>query len=184
MKKYILSALIIAGAGFGLLSCNNGDYDADPNADYSNGINPLNPKGGINTNFDWTGSDPMSAEINGNAWKADGAFYLVDMFDTTEAYIVGANFSGDTSGITLRMERNVEPNKLYYVNMGNTKNTASYTNAMSDPNDLYASTLANLGAVKILENDATHIKGLFYFLAKSETGIYLNVQKGYFNIDK
>jgi len=60
MKKYILSALIIAGAGFGLLSCNNGDYDANPNTN-NNGV--YNPLKGVDVSLLTTGSWKMSSAI-------------------------------------------------------------------------------------------------------------------------
>ncbi len=181
MKKLVLSTLLLATAGLGFVSCNNGDYNATP----ASGINPLNPTGGLNYNFDWGGDDPMSAEINGNSWKADDARMFENPFDNRQYVVAGYKYGGDTAQMAITLLKNVEAGKVYYVFHDNTENTAYYASNISDDNQYYYSGNTSVGEVHIQEADATHIKGLFMFLAKSDgTGQYVNVQKGYFNVLK
>ena len=186
MKKFFLSALFLASAGLGFISCSNGDYDANPDGSYANGVNPLNPTGGIDNSFGWGGTDPMSLELNGNAWKADTALLTQLPNDSKHYFITGYKETGDDTAVcTIYLQSDVQVGKSYFVFYGNTENTASFTTNISDPAQIYASTMTNLGEVRILEHDATHIKGLFYFLAKSgSTNQYINIQKGYFNVKK
>ncbi|MBK8684132.1 MAG: hypothetical protein IPN26_03630 [Bacteroidetes bacterium] len=54
---------------------------------------------------------------------------------------------------------------------------------MNAASDGYSSTYLSNGKVKILENDPTHIRGLFYFDCKSLlSGDLKKITKGYFNI--
>jgi len=183
MKKLLFSVFLFASAGLGLTACNNGDYSTGTG---NGGINPLNPVGGIDNTFGWSGTDPMSLEVDGNAWKADDATMIEMPFNDKSWLISGMKYSGgDTSVCTIMLQKNLKEGNSYFVFYGNTDNTASFTKKISDPNQYYASTLASLGEVKILENTSTHIKGLFYFLAKSQgNSEYVNIQKGYFKIDK
>jgi len=186
MKKLFFSAFLAACAGFGVAGCSNGDYDANPDTNNSGGVNPLNPTGGMNTDFNWGGTDPMSLELNGKAWKADDASSLI-WTDNKHIFIGGMNYTSgaDTSNCTLYLNLSTKPGDIVYVFSGNTDNSASFSTKISDENQEYASTSAPFGAVKILENDATHMKGLFYFLARApRTGQYINIQKGYFNVNK
>lgn len=184
MKKIFLFAFLFASAGLGFTSCNNGDYAANPNGNVG-GINPFNPPGGIDRTFNWSGTDPMSAEINGVAWHADQGMIFDIGVDPDFWYISGQNNNGDTSNITFRMKKDMREGQIYYIDYGNIDNSASYSGHVSDPNNDYNSTASSPGQVKILEVDATHIKGLFFFIGKSPfTGQFIYVGKGYFNINK
>jgi len=182
MKKLLFSVLFIASAGLALVGCSNGDYSSSPG---SGGINPLNPTGGIDNTFGWMGNDPMTLEWNGNAWKADD-IYLEEVVNNDKMWAVqGINYSGDTTACIVMFQKSVEAGKSYFLFYGNTDQTAYFTTKLSDYEHIYTSSLGSIGEVKILEHDESHIKGLFYFLAKSATnGQYLNVQKGYFNVHK
>ncbi|HRO43640.1 MAG TPA: DUF6252 family protein [Flavipsychrobacter sp.] len=182
MKKLLYSVLFIASAGLGLAGCSNGDYSANTNA---GGLNPLNPVGGIDNTFGWGGTDPMSLELNGEGWKADNVV-MVEAPGNDKAWLIsGMKFSGDTSVCTILLQKNLKEGNSYFVFYGNTDNTASFATNMRDPNQIYASTLTSLGEIRILENKSTHIKGLFYFLAKNpNTSQYVNIQRGYFKVDK
>ena len=183
MKKLVFSVLISAGAILGLVSCNNGDYSATPDG---GNVNPLNPPGGLDYSYNWSGTDPMSLELNGNPWKADYAVMMEMPFNDKAYMVSGMNYSsGDTTSCTIMFQKNVQAGNLIYIFYGNTDQTASFTTKLSDPNQMYESTLTNVGEVKILENDDTHVKGQFFFLAKSPvTKQYVNIQKGYFNVKK
>lgn len=187
MKKFFLYTFLLAGLGFGVTGCNNGDYDADPDTNYASGVNPLNPVGGMNTSFNWSGTDPMSAEINGNAWTADDVDMFENPFDDSQWVIGGLNHSSgsDTTMFALYVQKDVEAGKSYFIFVGNTENTASYIAKLNEPSAYFESTMTNLGEIKILENTSTHIKGLFYFLGRSPISKqYINIQKGYFKVPK
>jgi hypothetical protein len=75
MKKFFLSALVVCGSVLGFVACNNGDYDANPNANNSNIPNPfLNGGGGSVTDGHTLGY--VSAKVNGNLVGGPG--YAVD----------------------------------------------------------------------------------------------------------
>lgn len=70
MKKIFLSTLFIAGAAIAMTSCNNGNYDADPNTNNSNVTNPWNNNNGNNGNGGGNNGGSvtlgtMKAKING-----------------------------------------------------------------------------------------------------------------------
>ena len=83
MKKYFLSALVLAGSVLLGAGCSNGDYDATPNANNSNIPNPFLNNGGGGGGKNEFVLGKMSAMINGkllsvNAAGADslGLFYV------------------------------------------------------------------------------------------------------------
>lgn len=182
MKKLFLFAVLFSSVSLGFVSCNNGDYNANPNG--STGINPLNPPGGIDQNFDWSGTDPMSAQVNGVGWTADNASIYTSPTDQSSYFVYGQSNAGDTSIITFQLKKNlVVAGQTYFIDFGNTDHTASYDAKISDGTKIYSSNLTTPGQIKILESDATHIKALFFFLSKSPiTGLYTNISKGYFNL--
>ncbi|MBS1588175.1 MAG: hypothetical protein JST52_01045 [Bacteroidetes bacterium] len=181
MKRTLFFALLLVGVG--LMSCDNGNYNASPSNGGSNSVNPLNPTGGMNTSFDWSGDDPMSMTLNGQSWKADVATSA--NVGNDHIMLTGLHYGGDTSQVYFYLNKNTQPGKSVYIFYQNTDNIASYMSNFSDNNSVFLSTGAQLGEVKILENDNTHIKGLFYFLARSpKSGDYINIQKGYFNVAK
>jgi hypothetical protein len=180
MKKVLFSLLLAAGAGLGITGCSNGDYSVG-----NNGVNPLNPPGGIDNTFGWSGTDPMSMEVNGSAWKADQVFIMDAPGMNNKAWMIsGVNYAGDTTVCNLVVQKGLQAGKTVFVFYGNTDNVASYQSKMSDWENVYASTSANLGEIKITENSATKIKALFYFLARNDNGDYVNIQKGYVTVDK
>ncbi len=61
MKKFILSALAYTCMGFAFVSCNNGDYDANPDTNHNNVPNPLNPDNSPGNNV-----GDIVAKINGD----------------------------------------------------------------------------------------------------------------------
>src|SRR5690606_12255911 len=165
------------------------DYDANPDMDNSGAVNPYNPGGGGNggggSSFNWTGTDPMSAKINGTEWKANEGIYMNAMgFET----IVGQSGNeGDpfASTITIMFQNaNLEVDKIYDFNTTSTTASSSYSANLGDPNTVFTGNLGG-GKVKILEIDDTHIKGLFYFKGVNTfTQESVEITEGYFNIVK
>jgi hypothetical protein len=71
---------------------------------------------------------------------------------------------------------------VYELHAGATSSNASYVQVSGE---VASTTIGSKGQCKILENDATHIKGLFYFETVAPvSGTVLNVSKGYFNVTK
>lgn len=182
MKKVFFSLLFAVGASLAFTACNNGDYSVGTG---TVGVNPLNPPGGIDNSFNWGGSDPMSLELNGEAWKADEIFIQDAPLDNRAWIISGLRLSGDTSICNIYLQKNVSAGSSVFVFFGNTDNVASFQRSFRDPVDaVYASAKARLGEVRVLENSESRIRALFFFLAKNTAGDMVNVQKGYLNVEK
>lgn len=71
MKKLLITGLVMAGLSFGLYSCNNGAYTANPNK--TNGLNPLDPNSGVTV---YLGS--FETMINGYAYLFAPVSYSID----------------------------------------------------------------------------------------------------------
>ena len=87
MKKYFLYTLIAGLSAFGFTSCNNGDYDANPEIDNSNIANPINPgnQPGVMLNS-------MAAVQNGE-WKGYPLAIFMDTMGITQ--LVGIYMDGN-----------------------------------------------------------------------------------------
>jgi len=77
MRKLLNSILFVAGLSLVFASCSNGEYTANPNGNANTSLNPLNPLK-TEEDFSWGGSEPLSADINGNRWVAESANFLLD----------------------------------------------------------------------------------------------------------
>lgn len=183
MKKVFFSLLFAVGASLAFTACDNGDYSVGTG---TVGVNPLNPPGGIDNSFNWGGNDPMSFELNGEAWKADEIFIQDAPSMNGRAWMIsGMRFSGDTNVCNIILQKNVSAGSSVFVFYGNTDNVASFQRRFSDPfEQVYASTQTKLGEVRVIENSDSRIKALFFFLAKNASGDIVNVQKGYLNVEK
>lgn len=71
MKKLLITGLIMAGLSFGLYSCNNGAYTANP--DKTGGLNPLDPNSGVTV---YLGS--FETVISGYAYLFAPMVYEID----------------------------------------------------------------------------------------------------------
>lgn len=74
MKKLVLAFALILAAGVGIVSCNNGPYDAQPDVDYGSAQNPLSPDSG--TAQVYLGS--MEAVINSRSLVFSPAIHFID----------------------------------------------------------------------------------------------------------
>lgn len=187
MKKNFLFALLVAGAGLAMVSC-NGTYDANPDVDNSNIINPLNPPKpyegpGANDAFDWTGTDPMSAKVDDVNWQATSCIFM----DAGGGFNVMGSVTTDSNNnpISISFPKTVTAGGVYEFGPNFPNYSASYTSKVSnDANNVYASNFVG-GKMKILEIDASHIKGLFYFTGMNPfSGLKKNITYGYFNAQK
>lgn len=140
--------------------------------------NPLNLPTPASTDWNWAGNgvDSMFAYINGVLWQCGGGM---------EAYSEAGSLKiiTGTDGNSITITTNDMPvGGIIDIHGSSSTNMASYVNTASDP---YSSAFTAVGKIKILENDAAHIRGLFYFDCKSPlSGDYKKITKGYFNIKK
>lgn len=178
MKKLLLAASVLFGT-LAVTSCNNGDYDANPNTNNSNVLNPINPDN-ANSRFDWSGTDPMSAKIDGTQWKASSAQFLaLGGYMQVMGTFHPSGTAGDDQIITLSVTSSAPG--IYTLNA---TTPGSWTpKASNTANGTYSTALGS-GGLKIFEDDASHIKGVFYFTAKTTAGNSVTVTEGYFNINK
>lgn len=175
MKKLILAAsLLFSAATF--TACNNGVYDADPNTNNSSTTVPGNLGGGTDSKFDWKGTDPFSAKVDGIAFQAND----VSAISLGGVLVVSGSPSNSSQDITLYLPENVVAGGKYAFS---TSTFGIYTDAS---NVLYAANAAQggSGGIKILETDESHVKGLFYFTAKNPNGTTKTITEGYFNAPK
>ncbi len=139
-------------------------------------VKPETPKVFVPSIYNWSGTDPMSAEINGTPWLASTATY--SEFNGWKGV---AGFDGSLKGISIAL-KDISAGTEYTLKDSFTNNTAFYIPAPGS-DQMCSNTTDN--RVKILENDATHIKGYFFFSTfNSITGTTNKVTKGYFNITK
>lgn len=186
MKRILYASFFTAFAALSLTSCMNGDYDADP-ASVSTTINPLtqtntNGSGGgsSNTSFTWSGTDPMSCKLDGAGWQAESSRYEAPA-PGFPATVVG--YGSDNSVIRVNIPTNATLNTTYSFG-NNLTGTYMTSRTTSDPSNIYAAAQGGNGQVQVTEEDASHIKGKFYFTAKNTSGASKTVNEGYFNIQK
>lgn len=185
MKKILLASLV-SFASIGFVACSNGDYDANPNTNNGNVTNPLNTNGGgnsgggNNSSFDWSGTDPMSAKVGGNAWQATSKLAIVsgDLF-------LFQGYADDNTSIGFYVNNNATEGTVYDFTASSVEQGMYVTDkTIMDPSLMYMASVGNGGQIKILENDASHMKGLFYFNGKTKAGEEITVTEGYFNVQK
>ena len=174
MKKGIFICIIAAAGSAIFSSCNNGNYDANPATNYSNIPVPVTTGGGggSTSSFNWTGTDPISFKINGTAYQLTGGTIV-----TTSgiAFLIAPNGSDELS---ISFPDATAANAT--VSLGGS-NTVAYGNPVNNNNTSALS--GGSGGIKILENDATHIKGLFYAtLVNQSTNAKETLTVGYFNV--
>ncbi len=175
MKRILYCALLFTGLSI-FSACSNGDYIANPAAAANNSINPLDPL--KKTDFTWTGTDPVSAEINGNQWVAETATYV---FDSGRHYILAMK---GNSALVFNLT-DVWRDNLYNMGYGQFNTNVVYMDSFGGSvNDYFASYQGNSGGLYMLQNDTIAIKGLFYFQGLNAAGGVRNVIHGYFNIAK
>jgi hypothetical protein len=194
MKNLFFSALLLLGVGIGLSGCSNGDYDSSPTGNNANEINPLNPPGGFTPNFDWGAPvDPnlqgvLTCDVNGVAWKADLASPAIHLPNDPDHWTFGGgNATLGNSNCTIKIPTNLQVGQVLYCSHGNLDVVIGFYTNMSNPaaSRSYNSSASGNGQIKILENDASHIKGLFFTLAQDPfTSFYVNITRGYFNVTK
>ena len=173
MKSIVYSILLLTGLSL-LGACSNGDYVANPASNVNGGINPLHPL--TSGDFTWSGTNPMSASIDGSSWVATSATYS---FNSGTNTITGIN--GNKALVLIL--KDIYKNNLYGMGYKQYTTWAYWTDSLGNP-DYYQSGAGNSGEVWITESDSAYVKGEFYFQAINNEGAIVNVLNGYFYVPK
>jgi len=173
MKYFLYCCLLVTGLSI-VSACSNGDYVANPSSNVNGGVNPLKPL--TASQFTWTGTNPMSASINGSPWIASSYTYS---FDSGNNMITGINGS---QIIQLNL-KNAYAGNLYSMGYQMYNTSGFFTDSLGDVNNTYYSVLGNSGGLLMIQYvDTVAIKGLFYFQGVNAAGKIVNISNGYFNI--
>lgn len=182
MKKTFYALLLFAGVCFSVSSCSNGAYNASPSSPANSGVNPLNPLKA--SQFTWTGTDPVSFQVNGAGWHADTAYFLLD---STGASNVIA-YKGSTAFIIhladlykVEVATGSVLDSMYYHGYSQ---FAAFLDSSNTGGYYCYSYLGNSGEVNVIENDSAYLKAQFYFIGVSSKGTVINVSNGWVNITK
>jgi hypothetical protein len=174
-------AVVCAVITVGGVAC-SGNYNVNPTSNLNNSYNPKNTK----PVFNWSGTAPISATINGVNWVADAGSVVYN-------YAGGWNeFSGSVGGkkIMSFWMNNVWAGEMFWMGSANGSQYIQYADSANESGRLVYSSfnaIQGTGAVSIITNDtgATgHLIGLFFFTGLDSNGRSIVVTNGYFNILK
>lgn len=174
MKRVLYSMLVLAGLCV-MNACSNGDYSANPSSNVNGAVNPITPL--TSAEFTWSGEAPLSADIDGSHWKASAASWALD---DSGANILIATGGGKTMYFKLL---DVWTGNLYDMQYDNKKRFSYYMDS-ANTGGVYFSNLDNSGEIKIVQNDSSIIKGLFYYKGHNGNGKEVSIKNGYFKINK
>jgi hypothetical protein len=164
----------------GLVSCNNGDYIADPDSNGNAAVNPITPL--TSSEFTWFNSDViMSAKINGSYWAADHVDFALD---TSGSNVLIGTKDGDPNVIQLYLRDVWGPDNVYPMEWENYSRFGVYLNATSFADGGYFSYLGNSGGIKVTANDTAVLKAMFYFKGVTADQKVVTVSDGVINIVK
>ncbi len=179
MKKVLFSIIaVLAACTF--FACSNGDYNANLSSNANISLNPLYVLD--SAGFNWTGTDAISANINGNFFNVDSTKVSFSLSPTGTNIITGYI----SPGRGLRLELNdVYATNIYPLGLNNTYRLMMYQDSIGANAVTYYSNLGNVGQVQILRNDPQRIIGKFHFQAlDTSKTLVLSVTNGWFNIGK
>lgn len=179
MKK-ILYSVLLAAISCVAVSCSNGDYQANPDSNANNAVNPITPL--TASEFTWGSDDdaPFSADINGVHWKADNAYWGID---SSFANLIFASKDNSAKIFNLYL-KDVWKDNLYDMEWANYNRFATFGDSVNGDFPIYRSQLSNSGGVLILQNDSLKFKGKFYFKGVTTDGKIVNITNGYFDLKK
>ncbi len=178
--KNIRYAILFCAFVVGLVSCNNGDYIADPASNGNGAVNPITPL--TSSQFTWFNPNvELSAKINGAYWEAD---YVTFGIDTAGSNVIVGYKNSDPVTVSLYLRDVWGPDNVYPMEWENYSRYGVYLNGLSSVDGGYFSYLSNSGGLKITANDTDVIKGMFYFKGVSANGKVVNLSDGVINIIK
>ena len=179
MKKLLFSIMAVVGACT-FFACSNGDYIANPTSNANNSVNPLNVLD--SAAFSWTGSDAISAYVNGTYVHIDS--------NHTSFYLSSVDGSNNISGILgvshgfVFVLKNVYAGSVYDMSYNDFDHYVSWSDSVDTPRTYY-SYLGNVGQIQIERNDPLRMIAKFHFQALDKVnGIVMNISNGWMNIHK
>lgn len=178
MKKALLSIIsVVAATAF--FACNNGDYNANPSSAANESVNPLYILD--SAGFDWTGTDAVSAYVNGTYVHIDSPAVTYDFQSGTNIIVAS---TGGNKGFRMELA-DVYGNNIYNMGLNIYSRVMYYNDTIDNAAVKFYSYFGNVGQVQILRNDPDRIIGKFHFQALTATnGMLINVSKGWFNVRK
>ncbi len=194
MKGRLFYLLLSFFCAAGFAACNNGEYDANP-AGVNNNKNYLDSllngdtsgTGTTGTSFNWTGTAPMSAKIEGADFLAETNF-AGDILGDIQ--LGGYNTSGDR-GISIQFPGSASVDQVFSLGAGGAASATLREGDLADPDArTFGSAAGSGGSLKITRIDADTVEGYFFFNAKeviAGSGVGTdtrNVTQGYFKIER
>jgi len=173
MRKILYYILLTGMACGAFQACNTGgNYDASPSSNGNSSINPLNPL--TAAQFTWTGTSPVSGNINGSPFVADTAYYA--FIDTTGFNYIYAKIGSKYLFLDLF---EVYPGTIYNMGYHQYDILGTWVDSLG-----YQSALGNSGELDMITNDSVTFSGRFYFQGVNSYGAIINITNGYFNLSK
>lgn len=170
MKKFV-SLILIGLSIISTVGCFDKYRELDPNANSNNTGRPTNP-GSIRieeSSWNWSGNDPFSYTIEGVP-KQIGNKPETDYWEPDQATISLESTDGEI--IDFKVPIAAVSGAIYPADMYLTTTDDAYWFPQS-------------GAIKILENNSTYIKGQFIASFRNPlNGRTKRVERGYFNVKK
>ena len=173
MKKIFILITASAFAAVSFVSCNK-QTDTKIIDSYTNNNGPGSPGGG---GFNWTGTAPFSAKVNGEAFP----FQEVTVFPPALGlYGISAKGSNQTV-INLTIPEDAQEGKVYSMPY---PASGSWQDFNQSPFLLLG---PSAGKLKIITMNTTTMEGYFWIDAKDLTGAStttVKITEGYFKVDK
>ena len=183
-NMFLFCMLFISVCGY--FSCSSPNYSVSPNSLNNNSVNPLDKNG---VKYDWSGTAPISALINGAPWVADPGsvsyYYNSSKYNTFTGNIGGKQimffaFCAVTAPNIYTMGWKIGGQYIAYSDSATVLGRYTYFSL----NAMYGT-----GGVKIIRNDDStvvpgYIEGKFFFEGIDSVGRIINVTNGYFNVQK
>lgn len=164
MKKIFLATLLALGCSTVFMACNNGDYDANPDTNNSDIINPLNPPNKDNY---------LRGKINGAAYEASTVTFV------ESGGTLSIQTTNGARGVVLTLGNYGGPGE--YPAGGTDKNsTLQYSESAS----AYAS---SGGGAYVTSDQDGFVEGTFVFTMTLSTGAGptpINITDGKFKIKR
>jgi hypothetical protein len=171
MRKILTLTSFLALSAWCLTSCNKQSDIKVVESQTGNGPGGGGSGGG---SFNWTGTEPVSAKVNGVPWQATSFTFM----SFAGYYTISAKADDGTS-INPGIPANALPGQVF-----STPSPAalSYTNQSEG-----LMLTGNPGKIKVITNDATTLEGYFYGDMRDPQGLkdtVVKITEGYFKVTK
>ncbi len=171
MKKLFILTSVLALSAWSMESCNK---QSDINVVESQTGNGPGGGGSGGGSFNWTGTEPVSAKVNGVPWQATSYTFM----SFAGYYTISAK-ADDGSSINPGIPENAQPGQVFSTP---TPAGLSYTHQA-----VSLLLTGNPGKIKVITNNATTLEGYFYGDMRDPQGIkdtVVKITEGYFKITK